>query len=245
MNNVKAILTGHTKGLGAALAQQLLERKIPVLALARTSSQQLQTDFPELLTQIDIDLSVSSALAAWLQTNALRDYLHDCSNVVLINNAGTVAPVGSLSQQDPLEVAAAISLNVSAPLTLAAAVVGAMQGKHRRILHISSGAGSGAYAGWSVYCATKAALDHHARAVALDAEEGVRICSLAPGIIDTDMQATIRATPEERFPSRQRFVDLKREGQLVTPADCAARLINHLLSDKFGDKPVDDLRHYG
>ncbi len=125
---------------------------------------------------------------------------------------------------------------------LAAAVVQATPGKQRRILHISSGAGRSAYPGWSVYCATKAALDHHARAVALDAQEGVRICSLAPGVIDTGMQAEIRATPEKCFPIRQRFVDMKLSGQLTAPEDCAELVLNFLLSDAFGAQPVEDIR---
>jgi hypothetical protein len=135
-------------------------------------------------------------------------------------------------------------LNVATPLMLAAAVAKLGQGKQCRILHISSGAASSAYPGWSVYCASKAALDHHARAVQLDAQAGVRICSLAPGVIDTDMQAQIRATPTERFPLRQRFVDLKRQGGLAAPADCAARIVDFLLSEQFGEQPVDDVRKF-
>jgi benzil reductase ((S)-benzoin forming) len=243
--SIKAVLTGHTKGLGASLAMCLLARNIPVLGLARSSSEQLRQRFPSLCCQAQLNLADTPALSAWLGTSELRDYLADCGTVLLINNAGMVQPVGALSQQTPSEVAAAVSLNLTAPLMLAAAVVGATQGRQRRVLHISSGAAGSAYPGWSVYCATKAALDHHARAVALDAEEGVRICSLAPGVIDTGMQAVIRATPEDRFPLRQRFVAMKQEGQLVTPDDCAARVIDYLLSDHFGDRAVDDLRHYG
>jgi benzil reductase ((S)-benzoin forming) len=83
---------------------------------------------------------------------------------------------------------------------------------------------------------------HHARAVALDQTPGVRICSLAPGVIDTDMQAEIRATSLEQFPLRERFEGLKRDGQLSSPTDCATRLVNYLLSDAFGNVPVADLR---
>jgi benzil reductase ((S)-benzoin forming) len=118
-----------------------------------------------------------------------------------------------------------------------------MQGRQTRVLHISSGAGSAAYPGWSVYGATKAALDHHARAAALDGAPGLRVCSLAPGVIDTAMQAQIRSTPAERFPMRQRFVDLKASGSLSAPQDCARQVIGYLLADGFGSKPVDDVRN--
>jgi benzil reductase ((S)-benzoin forming) len=93
-----------------------------------------------------------------------------------------------------------------------------------------------------VYCATKAALDHHARAVALDRTPGLRIVSIAPGVIDTDMQAEVRATSEDRFPDRQRFVTMKREGRLVSPDRAGRALVELLLSDAFGSDPVTDLR---
>ena len=134
-------------------------------------------------------------------------------------------------------------VNVAAPLALSAAFVQAAPQAERRILHVSSGAARSAYPGWSVYCATKAALDQHARAVSLDADPRVKACSLAPGVIDTDMQAEIRATPDECFPLKQRFVDMKDSGVLVAPGDCAVALVDYLLARRFGQEAVDDLRH--
>jgi hypothetical protein len=66
---------------------------------------------------------------------------------------------------------------------------------------------------------------------------------LAPGVIDTGMQASIWATPEDHFRLRQRCLDMKRAWQLMAPDACAARLLDYLLSDLFGSKPVDDLRN--
>jgi benzil reductase ((S)-benzoin forming) len=201
----------------------------------------LATSFPGLATQAAVDLGDPAALRDWLATGDLRNFLDGCSLALLVNNAGTVQPVGPLNGQDPVEVAMAVGLNVTAPLMLSAALAG-MRVDACRILHISSGAGRNAYPGWSIYCATKAALDHHARAVALDGSPGLRICSLAPGIIDTDMQAEIRATPEERFPLRARFVDMKQAGHLSAPAQSAVHVVNYLLSPSFGAEPVDDVR---
>jgi benzil reductase ((S)-benzoin forming) len=242
MSKIRAIVTGHTKGLGDALATALLDQGIPVLGIARGHSETLAGRFPHLCTQARVALDDLPAIAGWLATPALKEFIDGGTDILLINNAGIVQPVGALHDQDPLEVARAVSLNVAAPLMLSAAVVQASAGKQRRILHISSGAARNAYPGWSVYCATKAALDHHARAVALDAQEGVRICSLAPGVIDTGMQAEIRATPDARFPIRQRFVDMKAGGQLATPENSARLIVGYLLADAFGQEPVDDIR---
>jgi len=239
---MKAIVTGHTKGLGAALAANLLARGVPVLGLARSRSPELAAAYPELFEEVELDLADSVALAGWLAGSVLDAYLDGTGAVLLLNNAGMVSPVGPLDAQDPLAVLRAVQLNVAAPMALAAAVVRASGGAQRRILHISSGAGRNAYPGWSVYCATKAALDQHARAVALDGGRGVRICSLAPGVIDTGMQAEIRAVPEERFPLRQRFVDLKETGTLVDPDECAEQMVDYLLGSGFGAEVIADLR---
>jgi hypothetical protein len=234
---MKAIVTGHTKGLGAAITRQLLARGVPVLGLARGSVRSADA-----LTQVALDLSDSAALGAWLAGSALADYLAGAELVLLVNNAGMVSPVGALRDQDPAAVIRAVSLNVAAPLALAAAVARACPDAQRRILHISSGAARHAYPGWSVYCATKAALDQHARAVALDGEARTRICSLAPGVIDTAMQAEIRAMSKERFALRERFVQMKEQGMLTAPEAAARAVVDYLLCASFGDKPVDDVR---
>jgi hypothetical protein len=238
MNDIKAIVTGHSRGLGAAITTELRSRGIPVLALSRHAAP----SGDEGLSQVLLDLSDLASLAAWLASDALERYVGDASSLLLINNAGMLGPVGSLQLQDAADIARAVSLNVAAPLMLAAALATDAQGRERRILHVSSGAARNPYPGWSIYCATKAALDQHARAAALDAVPGLRICSLAPGVIDTDMQAEIRAVNPGRFPLRERFEALKRDGNLSSPEACARRLVAHALSEEFGREPVADLR---
>jgi NAD(P)-dependent dehydrogenase (short-subunit alcohol dehydrogenase family) len=240
---MKAILTGHTRGLGAAIATSLLSRKIPVLGLSRTRNAELEKRFPTLLEQFELDWSDSTAAARWLGGGTLRQFLSGCKTVLLINNAGTVQPIGPVGTQEVAAISRAVNLNVAAPLMLTSAVAAASSdASDRRILHISSGAGSNAYPGWSVYCATKAAVDHHARAVAMDQTPALRICALAPGVVDTDMQAEIRAAALDKFPLRERFEALKQNGQLSSPDECAERVVEYLLSEKFGQVPVADLR---
>ncbi|WP_420475436.1 SDR family oxidoreductase [Noviherbaspirillum sp. ST9] len=242
---MKAILTGHTRGLGAAIAGELLGRHIPVLGLARRRNADLAQRFPVGLEQVELDLADTGSLEDWLAGDTLATFLAGSPSVVLINNAGVVQPVGPLGAQDILSIARAVALNVAAPLMLSRAVTAASPAAHDwRILHVSSGAARNAYPGWSVYCATKAALDHHARAVALDKVPGLRICSLAPGVIDTDMQTEIRSTPMENFPLRERFEAMKRDGALTSPEDCARRLVDYLLDARFGEMPVADLRDF-
>lgn len=246
---MKAILTGHSRGLGAALAEELLQRNFSVLGIARSKNADLAKRFPDALQQVEVDLANAPELESWLAGSALREFIGNGKTVLLINNAGTPHPFGPIEKQDVSTVAQAIGLNIAAPMMLTAAVAAAAVNAgaaDTRILHISSGAGrKDAYPCWSIYCASKAALDHHARAVAQDKTPHLRICSLAPGVIDTDMQTAVRTAPVEEFPLKGRFEGLKRDGQLISPQDGARKVLDYMLHDQFGQTPVADLREVG
>lgn len=242
------LVTGHSRGLGAALAAELLGRGYRVFGVSRGGNDDLAARFPDRFAQAAVDLGDPAAVQGWLTGGGLRAVLADGDDgaVALVNNAGTVAPVGPAGTLDAAEIARAVALNVTAPLLLADAFVAATEGRaDRRVMHISSGAARSAYAGWSIYCATKAALDHHARAVIADARPGLRIASVAPGVIDTDMQAAIRATTPEQFTLRERFVALKESGSLSSPEDAARALADMLLAPRFGAAATADVRDAG
>src|SRR5574343_673329 len=238
---MKAILTGHTRGLGQAIAAELLARGIPVLAIARQQCDELAGRFSGLLQQAIVDLAAPEALQSWLAGETLNRYVADAPSLLLINNAGMLGPVAPLGRQMDDQLLQAVNLNISAPLLLNNTVTRAYRGP-LRIAHISSGAARTAFAGWSVYGATKAALDHHARSAAADADPRLRICSIAPGVVDTEMQAAIRRTEAPDFPLLDRFLALKQEGKLASPEDAAGQMLRFLLSDDFGKAAVVDLR---
>ncbi|HFC8536670.1 TPA: SDR family NAD(P)-dependent oxidoreductase [Neisseria bacilliformis] len=237
----KLIITGHTRGLGRALAELYLRRGWRVLGLARGAADMVSPN----LRQVQIDLADGAALAAWLSDGLLRGFLADADNILLVNNAGTVSPNAVSGRQRPSEILSAVSLNVAAPLLLANAVLAARPALvPLDILHIGSGAGRKSYAGWSVYGASKAALDHHARCLAAEHHENVRAACLAPGVVDTDMQAQIRASDAAAFPLKGRFVSLKNEGGLQTAADTAAKIAAYVESERFGTEAAADIRDF-
>jgi benzil reductase ((S)-benzoin forming) len=94
-----------------------------------------------------------------------------------------------------------------------------------RVTTISSGASLRAISGWSAYCVAKAGLDMWAKCLALEgAENNISAISVAPGIVDTDMQKTIRSSNENDFPDHKTFVELHNDGQLVQPKLVAEKL---------------------
>lgn len=239
----KAIITGHSRGLGEAIAAALLDSHVDVLGLSRRGSAHLAPAYGVRLTETAIDLGDEAALCDRALADRIEAFCAGAERVLLVNNAGMVKPIGPVGNGGAEAIAKAVTLNVTGPLVLAdlfQAVAAPV--KDRRLLHISSGAGRRGMAGWSVYCATKAALDNHARAVAEDGIAGLRISSLAPGVIDTDMQADIRGSSVEQFPAIDQFKAMKADGVLASPTEAGSKIAAYLLSDAFGAEIVTDLR---
>lgn len=236
----KVIISGHSSGLGKALAIYYAGKGAAVLGIARKTLLGL----PENIQQISLDLSDMAALQNFCEQTVLAEFTADASEVILINNAGTVLPNALAGRQDSGQIVSAVGLNITAPLVLSNMLMQLIDGCTLKIIHISSGAGRKPYPGWSVYGATKAALDHHALCVAAEGHHNVRIASIAPGVVDTDMQAQIRATDESSFPMRSYFESLKTEGSLAGPRQTAERIAAMIEDKDFGRQVLADVRDY-
>lgn len=247
------ILTGASRGLGAALAERLLaeEAGLTLLALARTAHPglgALAAAQGARCEQWSVDLAepieAAARLEAWLAAFEPQRF----AKATLINNAALLTPAGPLEASEPQALSRALRVGLEAPLLLSAAFLRATGGwrAERRLLNISSGLGRRAMAGQAPYCAVKAGLDHASRAIALDAAANTsprtKVVSLAPGVIDTSMQTQLRASNAARFPDRDRFVQLQAQGLLDTPAEAAAKVLAVLRDKDFGRDPVADVR---
>jgi len=250
MTDTIAILTGASRGIGAALARGIARPGVRLVTLARREDAELAALAKAQgadLEQIQVDLS-DLAAAQSVAERVAAALPRDAKRYLLINNAGTVQPVAASAElADGAAIASAFNLNVTAVMLLTARFVQAVRGLQadRRVLNISSGAGRNPMAGWGVYCATKAALDMYTRVLKQEqGEGGVRAVSLAPGIVDTDMQVAIRASDPASFPALAKFQEFKAAGQLAAPADVAARILAYLDRDDFGTTEIDDIRNY-
>ncbi|MBA4192980.1 MAG: short-chain dehydrogenase [Comamonadaceae bacterium] len=249
------VLTGASRGLGLAMAQQLLAPDRLLLCLSRSTHPELQAQADALgapLLQWSADLvdgeAVAARLAQWLDEQNQAEV----GSATLINNAGVIPAVAPLEAVPPTQVAHALRVGLEAPLLLTGAFLGATsrwveQGWRgpRRVLNISSGLGRHPMASQAPYCAAKAGLDHFTRCAALDQAQqphGAKLVSLAPGVIDTDMQVQLRGAETSAFPDRERFVELLRSGVLTSPQQAAARVLAWLDRPDFGRQPVADVR---
>jgi benzil reductase ((S)-benzoin forming) len=244
------VVTGHSRGLGAAIAARLLQPDHVLIGLSRSTSKTLATTAATsgaTLDQWRADLAEPLPVARRLR-EALADFAPDrFERAVLINNAGTISPPTALRDAELGALAATLRVDLEAALLLCAAFLDATRGwqGERRVLNISSGLGRRAMASSAAYCAAKAGMDHLTRCLALEEAllpHGARVLSLAPGVIDTDMQLQLRSADATTFPDRERFVALQREGQLSSADDAAARVLACLERADFGQPPVGDVR---
>ena len=245
------LITGASRGMGLSMARQLLSAGHTVLCISRTSAPDLDAHARHVgatVLQWEHDLADSGSLAgkleSWLKDSQAEQAW---ASATLINNAGVIPQIAPLSGIGADDLARALRVGLEAPMQITAAFLRATDGwkAPRKVLNISSGLGRKAMASQAAYCAAKAGMDHFTRSLALDEALkplGAKVCSLAPGVIDTGMQEQLRAAAPEAFPDRASFVGLKTGGSLTSPDDAAARIIAYLARPDFGANPVADVR---
>jgi len=236
------VITGTTRGLGAALAAQVAgDSGNELVALARAPSGAIAGG-----VRIEADLADGAALER--ACDALERHIAGkrYAKAVLVNNAGVIPPVGPLDTVDARDLERNLFVNLAAPMLLMRRFLRATaQVPLRRIINISSGAARRPIFGWSAYCAAKAGLDMASRAVALEAQArglAVEVSSLAPGVIDTSMQETVRGASVEAFADVERFRAMKAEGVLRPARDVAADILRLEAEGKLAGDPIQDLR---
>ena len=236
------IITGASKGIGYALSKQLQSKGKKVIGIARTLPESAK-DF------VTADLSETDKLDA-LISDLIDENSEGATSFTLINNAGMVDPIGLIGGVEAEGITKAIAVNLTAPMILSNAFISKLKDftELKRIVNISSGAGRNAYEGWGTYCTTKAGLDHFSRVVSLEQANStnpVDIVSIAPGIIDTGMQETIRASGEAAFPLLDQFIHYKEQGLLSSAEQTAEKLIAFMENEDFKTVgPIADIRNF-
>ena len=251
MNTISlTILTGASRGMGLAMAEQLLQHDAHLLCISRNTNDsltQLAQARGAVLEQWSADLAhaapVAARLAQWL---AALDPTQ-LASASLINNAGVIPAITPLRDNTSADLANALRVGLEAPMQLCAAFLNATQTwtLPRKVLNISSGLGRRAMASSGPYCAAKAGMDHFTRCLALDEglqANGAKVCSLAPGVIDTDMQVQQRGADPTTFQDLGNFAGLHAQGLLASPDEAARRVLAYLARADFGAQAVADVR---
>ncbi|MHC4377673.1 MAG: SDR family NAD(P)-dependent oxidoreductase [Planctomycetota bacterium] len=221
MSTPLAIVTGTSRGLGTAVAVELLARGWRVLGTSRGEAP------GELAAQAGYthercDLGDAARVREVFDGVFAGELAGGATRVALINNAAQL-DVKHTGEQDLGELIQTLTVNAAVPTWLMGwALRNTPKATPLTLINVSSGAAHGPYPGWSSYCQTKAALlmagqvlEQELAEVPALQDRPVAVVSYAPGVVATEMQAQIRASSVESFPRRARFEDLHRDGDLV------------------------------
>ncbi len=227
-----AIVTGGSRGLGRAVAEVMAAAGASVVVASRNAPE-----LDEVVRGIRHAGGKALAYAAdvaderQVQELVLSAERWVGAATILVNNAGVLEPMAPLARTDATTWLRHIAVNVGGVYLAARAVLpGMLERGYGRIINVSSGAARRATAGWTAYCASKAAVDQLTRALALEIEDtGVTTCAFDPGLMDTEMQERIRRSSAEDFPRVEEFRELERQQKLRDPHD-AARVLAYLAS---------------
>ena len=232
------VVTGASKGLGRSICDILTTNGYTVIGLARSSTElsSLENYLKKMnpkSTTFACDLSCENQIAS-TAAKMTNDFpvIHG-----LIHNAGIIGPVGSMFNVETNLWNETIQVNLLAVQQLTKLLYTSMIKAQRcRVTTISSGAAVNSLESWSAYCTSKAGLEMWTRSLADEgSSHGISAVSVAPGIVDTDMQATIRSVSADDFPMVGRFIGFHNNGDLAAPGVVAKSLYelitNHSMDD--------------
>ncbi len=221
-----ALVTGGSSGIGAALVNELVRRDVFVYSVARSEDRlaaQQRTLGPKVVPVV-ADVSTSSGRERIADTvTGPLDFL--------VHNAGVIDPVVPLERLTLDGFRQNLAVNAEAVLFLTQALLPRLVQPGARVLAVSSGAGFHAIPGWAAYCTAKAAMNMMVQV--LNAEwqhaRGISAALVRPGVVDTPMQAAIRACDVQDFPQVEKFRQLKRQQALADPVEVAEFMVDILL----------------
>ena len=218
-NSPVVIVTGASRGLGAAVAGWLAKAEAGLTLVARSEGD---------LNRIAEDLGHPDGGPLVCRAD-ISDY-DACRRAVentlerfgridsLVNNAGIIQPIAAIANSDPASWRYNIDVNLIGPFNLIRAAVFHLRKQNGRIVNVSSGAANLALENVSAYCTGKAALNHFTRVLAAE-ESALTALTVRPGVVDTAMQTYIRREGPDAMPAEQvaYYQQLKDHGQLEPP----------------------------
>lgn len=211
-----AIITGTGGGLGRSLSLTLINKGYTVFGYSRTNEIKHTSFFFK-----KIDLSNPLEVKKIKLPNKDKEF----EEVVLINNAATIGnilPINLKSQDDTIY---EYNLNIIAPSLLCSNFISSYTKSKKIIINISSGAANNQIASWNNYCAAKSALEMFTKVLKEEKHKDLKVFSVQPGVIDTNMQEEIRKAKPQFFPLLKKFLKYKQHNQLEKPELVAQKIL--------------------
>ncbi|MFT7059088.1 MAG: NAD(P)-dependent dehydrogenase (short-subunit alcohol dehydrogenase family) [Pseudorhodobacter sp.] len=194
MKGKTVVITGASRGIGAASAHVFAQAGANVVLLARSAPaiEALAAEIGDAALAVPCDIADAGSVQAAIAQAVAKFGSLD----VLIGNAGTIDPISRIAEADPEAWGQAIDVNLKGVFYGMRAAIPLMRAQGGgTIITVSSGAAHNPLEGWSSYCAAKAGAAMLTRAAHLEeSDHGLRIMGMSPGTVATEMQVKIKAS---------------------------------------------------
>ncbi|WP_462411071.1 (S)-benzoin forming benzil reductase [Neobacillus sp. Marseille-QA0830] len=235
-----AIITGASKGLGEAIARRLMTENVAVISVSRTENQELKTFALEQgvkYKHFPCNLSLETEVQEVFMEISHIIFQKEPKEILLFNNAGLIEPIHTVGNLEPSPVIRNIQVNLIAPMVITNLLISRapMINATVQVVNVTSGAAIRPKEGWSAYCSAKAGLLMFTQTAAMEQETlntPHKLIAFEPGIMDTQMQETIRSSSIESFKELERFKAFKNDNLLRTPEIVTEALVRLVLSGK-------------
>ncbi len=229
------IITGTSRGIGKAIAENYLSEGRTVIGVGRNHPIE-HSNYTSIVCDLSDPVSVEKLSFPDLNTREL----------IFIHNAGILGEVNYFEKLPSDELAKVMQVNLfSGAALLQKLLRQTAKDLSFKAVFISSGAGKNPIASWASYCASKAAVDLFCQTIQLEEQQlgrsNFNCLSVAPGVVDTEMQALIRSSSEETFSEVERFKEYKISNQLYSP-ELVSKKLHKLIHQTKTDKVLYSLR---
>ncbi|WP_419893574.1 (S)-benzoin forming benzil reductase [Oceanobacillus kimchii] len=247
-----AIVTGVSKGLGESIAKLYLESGVMVIGVSRTDNKALYSIAENNNTEfhhVACDLSDISEYDSTFNKMDEILFQDNVDTIYLVNNAGIVDPIEQAKNIKNVALQKHLQVNSFAPMAFTNYYLKKAEEHEVTLITaiVTSGAAQKPKFGWSAYCSSKASMNMYTETVALEQDEeqtGHKIIAFSPGVMDTNMQETIRSSSKEAFKDVEDFKGLKDNNLLKDTDLIAGVLIDIMTDEKIKNGKIYDVKDY-
>ena len=229
-----ALITGTSSGIGKALAKLLLSENYLVFGYSRTNQIE-NKNFT--FTKIDLSNMEEVQKLKFPDIDVASDFL-------LVNNAATIGSILPIHKKTNEEILREYNLNIISPTLLSRKFINNYANNKKLLINISSGAANKPIPSWSTYCATKSGLDMLTEVIQKEKHENLKIFSIHPGVVNTNMQEEIRRSDANFFPIKQQFIDYYNKNELFSVDFVALKIFQIIAKNEDLNEIILNLRDF-
>lgn len=216
------IITGANRGLGKAFVDVLIKNPdYFIISISRSISDEQQNYSSQNFYFLEADLSHNNIKE---KITVLKSIISN-EEVCFINNASIIEPILRIEDISDDAIDRALSINIKSTILITKYLLGHFNDNKLSFVNISSGAANRAIGNWSLYCSSKAFIQMFFNVAETEYKQH-QFFNINPGVMDTNMQRSIRETD---FPDVLDFQNSQDEGKLKSPNEVAIEILNTIL----------------